>query len=40
MTQTGSQWLTAVTSSPITGHVSEVELQNENQRAQYKQEKM
>ena len=40
MTQTCSQWLTAVTSSPITGHVSEVELQNENQRAQYKQEKM
>ena len=40
MTQTGSQWLTAVTSSPITGHVSEIELQNENQRAQYKQEKM
>ena len=40
LTQAGSQWLTAVTSSPITGHVSEVELQNENQRAQYKQEKM
>ena len=40
MTQTGSQWLTAVTSSPITGPVSEVELQNENQRAHYNQEKM
>ena len=40
MTQTGSQWSTAVTSSPITGPVSGVELQSENQRAHYKQEKM
>ena len=39
MTQTGSQWLTAVASSPITGPVSEVELQNENHRA-HSQEKM
>ena len=30
ITQTGSQLLTAVTSSPITGPVSEVELQSEN----------
>ena len=29
MTQTGSHWLTAVTSSPINGPASEVELQNE-----------
>ena len=40
MTQTGSQRLTAMTSSSITGPVSEVELQNENQRAHYDQEKM
>ena len=37
MTQTGSPWLTAVTSSPITGPVSEAELQNENHRAHYSQ---
>ena len=41
MTQTGSQWLTAVvTSSPITGPVSEVQLRNENQHAHYNEEKI
>ena len=38
MTQTGSQWLTTVTCAPITCPVSEVELQNENQHANYNQE--
>ena len=40
MTQTGSQLLTAVTSSPIAGPVIEAELQNQNQRAHYNQDKM
>ena len=35
MTETDSQWLTDVMSSTITGPVSELELQNENQPAHY-----
>ena len=40
MTQTSSQWLTAVMSSSITGPAIEVELQNQNQRARYNHENM
>ena len=40
MTQIGSPWLTAMTSSPIGRPVTEVELQNKNQRAHHKHEKM